>query len=80
MSDGLSLPEELMGKIDHIMDYLQQKTRTDCIILADVSGQVIAIQGQMVDGTPSTITALAAGDVVAMGELTRQIGEDNPHG
>ncbi|MBS3752329.1 MAG: roadblock/LC7 domain-containing protein [Anaerolineales bacterium] len=80
MSNGLSLPEELMGKIDHILDHLQQKTRTDCIILADVSGQVISTQGHMVDGTPSTVAALAAGDVAAMGELTRQIGEENPHG
>lgn len=80
MSNGLSLPADLVANIDHILDHLQQKARTDCILLADVSGQLIATKGQMVEGTPTTVAALAAGDVAAMGELSRQIGEENPHG
>lgn len=77
---GLELPEELLDRIDEILDHLMEKARTECILLADISGQLIAAQGLMDEGEPATVAALAAGDVAAMGELARRIGEDDPHG
>jgi predicted regulator of Ras-like GTPase activity (Roadblock/LC7/MglB family) len=59
---------------------LAEKARTDSIVLADISGQVIAIQGIMDEGTPAVVAALAAGDVAAMAELSKKIGEEDPHG
>jgi predicted regulator of Ras-like GTPase activity (Roadblock/LC7/MglB family) len=34
----------------------------------------------MDEGTPAVVAALAAGDVAAMAELSKRIGEDDPHG
>lgn len=80
MTIRMDLPEDLLNKIDYILDHLMQKARTDCVLLADISGQLIATQGIMEEGEPTTVAALAAGDVAAMGELSKRIGEQDPHG
>ena len=80
MNQGLHIPEELLNRIDYILEHLAEKAHTDSIVLADISGQVISIQGIMDEGTPEVVAALAAGDVAAMSELSRRIGENDPHG
>ena len=80
MNQGLQIPEELLDEIDYILNHLAEKARTETIILADISGQLISIQGIMEEGTPAIIAALAAGDVAAMSELSTRIGEEDPHG
>jgi predicted regulator of Ras-like GTPase activity (Roadblock/LC7/MglB family) len=80
MNQGMHVPEELLDKIDYILAHLAEKAHTDSIVLADISGQVISIQGIMDEGTPAVVAALAAGDVAAMAELSKRIGEDDPHG
>ncbi len=66
MNQGLHVPEELLDKIDYILTHLAEKAHTDSIVLADISGQVISINGIMDEGTPDVVAALAAGDVAAM--------------
>lgn len=80
MNQGLNIPEELLNQIDYILEHLAEKAHTDCIVLADISGQVISLQGFMDEGTPEVVAALAAGDVAAMSELSKRIGENDPHG
>jgi predicted regulator of Ras-like GTPase activity (Roadblock/LC7/MglB family) len=80
MENGMQIPEELLDQIEYILAHLAEKARTDSIVLADISGQVISIQGIMDEGTPAIVAALAAGDVAAMAELSKRIGEDDPHG
>ena len=80
MEKGLHIPEELLDKIEYVLAHLAEKARTDSIVLADISGQVISIQGIMDEGTPAVVAALAAGDVAAMAELSKRIGENDPHG
>ena len=80
MTKGLHIPEELLDKIEYILGHLAEKARTDCILLADISGQLISVQGIMEEGTPAIVAALAAGDVAAMAELSNRIGESDPHG
>jgi predicted regulator of Ras-like GTPase activity (Roadblock/LC7/MglB family) len=70
----------LAGQIERILEELRRKTEAECVLLADVSGQLISAQGRMEEIDPVTVAALAAGDVAAMSELARQIGEPNPHG
>ena len=80
MRQGMHIPEELLDKIDYILAHLAEKAHTDSIVLADISGQVVALQGIMDEGTPAVVAALAAGDVAAMAELSKRIGEEDPHG
>jgi len=80
MTQGLQIPDELLDEIEYILNHLAEKAQTDTILLADISGQLISIQGIMEKGTPAIVAALAAGDVAAMAELSNRIGEDDPHG
>ena len=80
MNQELHVPEELLDKIEYILAHLAEKAHTDSIVLADISGQVVSIQGIMDEGTPAVVAALAAGDVAAMSELSKRIGENDPHG
>ena len=80
MKQGLHIPEEMLDRIEYILGHLADKARTECIVLADISGQVISLQGIMDEGTPAVVAALAAGDVAAMAELSSRIGEHDPHG
>ena len=80
MKQGLHIPEEMLERIDYILTHLAEKAHTDSIVLADISGQVISLQGIMDEGTPAVVAALAAGDVAAMAELSSRIGESDPHG
>jgi predicted regulator of Ras-like GTPase activity (Roadblock/LC7/MglB family) len=80
MNQGMHIPEEMLERIEYILMHLAEKAHTDSIVLADISGQVISLQGIMDEGTPAVVAALAAGDVAAMAELSSRIGEQDPHG
>lgn len=80
MKTGISLPSKLAEQIEHILADLHHRTRAEYILLADISGQLITAQGQMRTIDPVLVAALAAGDVAALTELARQVGEKNPHG
>mgnify|MGYP001056944470 CR=1 FL=1 len=80
MRTGLVLPEKLAKQIDCILVELYRKTGAGCVLLADITGQLIGAEGQVQNIDPVLVSALAAGDVAAMAELTRQIGEESPHG
>lgn len=76
----LVLPVKLANQIDPILVHLRRMTEAECVLLADISGQLISIVGQMDEGDPALVAALAASDAAALDELSRQIGEDNPSG
>ena len=80
MRTGLVLPEKLGKQIDCILVELYRKTAAECVLLADITGQLIDAEGKTQGIDPGLVAALAAGDVAAMAELTRQIGEENPQG
>ena len=80
MGIRLALPAELAKQIECILVDLRRNAEAECILLVDVSGQLISAQGRMQGIDPVTVAALAAGDVAARAALARQIGEENPHG
>ena len=80
MRINLILSAGLAEQIERILVDLQRNTQAECILLADVSGQLISTQGQMQEIDPVLVAALAASDMAAMAELARQVGEENPHG
>ena len=80
MGIRLALPAELAKQIECILVDLRHNAEAECILLVDVSGQLISAQGRMQGIDPVTVAALAAGDVAARAALARQIDEENPHG
>jgi predicted regulator of Ras-like GTPase activity (Roadblock/LC7/MglB family) len=69
---------QVIEQIDRILAHLLGKSRATCVLLADVSGQLISSEGQTAEFEPGTVTALTASDMSATAELARQLGESKP--
>jgi predicted regulator of Ras-like GTPase activity (Roadblock/LC7/MglB family) len=80
MRADFDLPIELADLFEQVTANLHRTTDAECVILADISGQLVSVRGSLQEGNPATVAALAAGDIAAMAELSRQIGEANPSG
>lgn len=80
MKADFVLPVDMADQIDQIVADLRRMTEAECVLLADVSGQLISVHGRIQESDPVLVAALAAGDAAAMAELSRQIGEGSPYG
>ena len=80
MNSDYGLPVEMAEQIEQTLSNLRRMTEAESVMLADVSGQLVSLHGEIEESDPVLIAALAAGDVAAMSELSRQIGEQNPSG
>jgi predicted regulator of Ras-like GTPase activity (Roadblock/LC7/MglB family) len=79
-SESPSLSETIITKLESVIRDLQRKSQAEVVLLADVSGQLIAHYGQTSDMDPAIVAALGAGQLTAVTELARQIGEPEPSG
>ena len=78
-SHGNSEPlARVIDQIDQILAHLLEKSKATCVLLADVSGQLISTAGQVSRFDPSTVVALTASDMSATAELAKQLGESKP--
>ena len=75
MNRELAISPELADEIESILAELQRKTDATCVLLADISGQLIGEQG--VAGGLDTIifAALAASDMAATDAMATMVGE-----
>ncbi len=81
MGRRIVLPDEdLAEQIEQVLGELRARAQVDCALLADVSGQLIEVQGEPEGFDPVLVAALAAGELAAMSELIRQIGDRSPSG
>lgn len=78
MRANFTLPIEMVDQIEQIIANLHRLAETECVMLADISGQLISVHGHLEESDPTLVAALAAGDVAAMTELSRRIGEESP--
>jgi predicted regulator of Ras-like GTPase activity (Roadblock/LC7/MglB family) len=78
MTRGVCLPTSLLDEIERILNQLQQKTQVTCVLLADISGQLICTAGQVSGFNAVSVAALTASDMSATAELARQLGEAKP--
>lgn len=78
MENSFGLTSEQMDRINHILKQLYIKSQASCILLADISGQLISLMGRKEDIDPVIVAALTASDMSATAELARQIGEESP--
>jgi predicted regulator of Ras-like GTPase activity (Roadblock/LC7/MglB family) len=68
----------MVDQIEQIIASLRRMAEAECVMLADISGQLISVHGHLEESDPTLVAALAAGDVAAMAELSRRIGEESP--
>lgn len=78
MRANFALPIEMVDQIEQIIASLHRMAEAECVMLADISGQLISLRGYLERSDPTLVAALAAGDVAAMTELSRRIGEESP--
>ena len=63
--------------LSHHLQSLQHKTGAQCVLLISASGYPIEIVGRTKDLDVSGISALVAGNFMAVAELARLVGRDN---
>lgn len=68
----------VIEEIGQILAHLLKKSKATCVLLADVSGQLISSAGQVSEFDPGTVVALTASDMSATAELAKQLGESKP--
>jgi predicted regulator of Ras-like GTPase activity (Roadblock/LC7/MglB family) len=72
---GLALSIEQAEAIDDCLERIAYESEASCIILADVSGQLISERGRMDGMNTQVLSALAAGELSATKEMARLVGE-----
>lgn len=80
MNTSIVLPTEMVDQIEQILIHLRRSTEAECVLLADISGQLIDVQSRMREVDPVLVATLAASDIAAMAELAHQVGEENSRG
>jgi len=80
MNESLVVPDTLSEELEGILRQLYQKTDATAVLLADVSGQLIAIEGEGELMDPVIVAALSGGQLAAIQELARQVGDPDPLG
>jgi predicted regulator of Ras-like GTPase activity (Roadblock/LC7/MglB family) len=75
LAPSFSLSVEQAEAIDGCLEKMAYESEARCIILADVTGQLIAERGQVSTMNTQVLSALAAGELAATHELARLVGE-----
>jgi len=74
----LSPPDELFIRMDDCLERLLDRSRAVCVLLADISGQLIVQRGKDARLDTSALAAVTASNMAATEEMARQIGEPAP--
>jgi len=75
ISQELDLSEDQMDEIVGHIKKMRRETQAHCILLSDVSGQLIEEQGSTIGLNTAGLSALAAGELAATKEMARLVGE-----
>jgi predicted regulator of Ras-like GTPase activity (Roadblock/LC7/MglB family) len=73
--EDLILPREPLIKIEAYLERLLHRSRALCVLLADISGQLISENGRKEGLDTVALAALAASNMAATVEMAKQIGE-----
>ena len=73
--EPLSPPDQLFIRIDDCLERLLNRSRAVCVLLADISGQLVAEKGKDAGLDTSSLAAVAASNMAATAEMARQMGE-----
>ncbi len=72
---GLTLSVAQAEAIDAALERMAYESEASCIILADITGQLIAERGASASMNTQVLSALAAGEISATQEMARLVGE-----
>lgn len=75
IAPSFSLSIEQAEAIDTCLERMAYESEASCIILADVTGQLISERGKTAGVNTQVLSALAAGELSATQEMARLIGE-----
>jgi predicted regulator of Ras-like GTPase activity (Roadblock/LC7/MglB family) len=75
ISPGFVLSAEQAERIDKTLERMAYDSEASCIILADMTGQLISEWGQLTKINTQVLSALAAGELAATHEMARLVGE-----
>ena len=73
-----SPPEALFVRIDDCLERLLNRSRAVCVLLADISGQLIGETGKDAGVDTAALAAVTASNMAATAEVARQMGEVAP--
>lgn len=76
--EDLVLPQEPLVRIDGCLEALLHRSRALCVLLADITGQLISERGTRGVLDTVALAALAASNMAASAEMAKQIGESTP--
>lgn len=75
IAPSFTLSVEQAEAIDACLERMAYESEASCIILADVTGQLISERGKTVGMNTQVLSALAAGELSATQEMARLVGE-----
>ncbi len=75
ISPSFSLSIEQAEAIDACLERMAYESEASCIILADITGQLISERGRVEGINTQVLSALAAGELSATQEMARLVGE-----
>jgi len=75
MTSGFILPAQQLDEIEQHLGRLYDKTGATCVLLIDISGQLISYRGTAQGVNLVSLAALAASDIAAATEMARLVGE-----
>lgn len=73
--ERLLVPREPLIRIDACLERLLLRSRVLCVLLADITGQLISEKGSKEGLDTVALAAIAASDMAATAEMAKQIGE-----
>ena len=75
MTDSFVLTTQQLDEIERHLSRLYDKTGASCVLLIDISGQLISYKGSAEGVDLASLAALAASDTAAVTEMARLVSE-----
>ncbi len=75
LPNSLPFSEKHLEEISDSLNSLQWETEASCVLLADITGQLIEERGNTAQMNTAVLSALAAAELAATKEIARLVGE-----
>ena len=75
MTESFVLPTQQLIEVEHHLSRLHDKTGATCVLLIDISGQLISYRGTTEGINLASLAALAASDMAAVTEMAKLVSE-----